>query len=382
MSERRAVWLIAMVATALASPASAQSPGSESDSLLRRVRVLDSVMVVRSRSVDSVRKSLVRPLPPVDIYRGRLRIRTDSALAPRVQLAMDSVSALIERRGGTVLAARVASHIMMVVPDSARSVFGIRRTIAVVADTTRRWSVGRAQAPANASAEQLAAALATMAEQVVLQGADSGLTAWIMSGRVPLRNSTPGEAGNAYVELATSESAVARRCRARDTASCLDALGVDSLPGTRLERWYSPEDYRALLRSVAPPREDSAAVAAWIHCREDRHDAACRIAAAALPNDRVPSPLSATVRQSFLRQVLDAGGPGAYDRLLTGSGPLRCRLGTAAGEPLDSTVVRWLARVDRSRPDRMRPPASLIVASLGWSAAFLALALIRRTSWA
>jgi hypothetical protein len=93
-------------------------------------------------------------------------------------------------------------------------------------------------------------------------------------------------------------------------------------------------------------------------------------------------PLPASVRQAFLREVLDAGGAGAYDRLLAGTGTLRSRLTVAAGEPLDATVARWLQRVERSRPERMRPPAGLILASLGWSAAFVALALIRRTSWA
>jgi hypothetical protein len=167
-----------------------------------------------------------------------------------------------------------------------------------------------------------------------------------------------------------------------DVASCLDVLGIDSLPGRRLERWYAPQDYRALLRIVAPGREDSAAVVAWIRCRDDRDETACRAAASALPNDRVPMPLSALARHAFLRDVLDAGGRGAYDRLLGAPGTIRERLTVAANEPLDSTVARWLESVERSRQDRMRVPAGLIVASLGWTAAFLSLALFRRTSWA
>jgi hypothetical protein len=318
----------------------------------------------------------------VNVRRGNLSVLTDSALAPRVHLAVDSIFTLIERHGGPMLAARVRSHVLMVMPDSVPSPFGVRRIVTLFADTTRRWSDGRGQAPANATAEQLAGGLTTLVEQMAMQGVDSALTAWVMVGRAPLRGATPAEHADEYVDLATSESAAARRCRVRDVASCLDALGVDSLPGRRLERWYAAEDYRAMLRVVAPPREDSAAVVAWMRCRDERAETACRAAAVALPNDRVPMPLSASARYAFLREVLDAGGSGAYDRLLTSTGTLRSRLTIAAGEPLDATVARWLTRVDQARPDRMRLPVGLVVASLGWTGAFLALALIRRTSWA
>ena len=352
------------------------------DPLLRRIRELDSAMIARSRSVDSLRRSLVRPVPHVEVRVGTLRVLSDSALAPTLRLALDSVAAQVDRRGGVLLPSRIASHWMMAIRDSLPSPFGARPIVALVADTTRRWGVGRVQTPASPTAEQLAAGLATLVEQLALQGADSSLTAWVMLGRVPLRGPTVTESADQYIELATSESSAIRRCRTRDVSSCLNALGVDSLPGQRLERWYAPEDYRSLLRTVAPAREDSAAVVAWIRCRDDRDLDACRTAALSLPDDRIPMPLSASARQAFLREVLDAGGPGAYDRLLTGVGTTRTRLAAAAGEPLDSTVARWLRRVERSRPNRMRMRPGMIIASLGWTAAFLSLAVFRRTSWA
>jgi hypothetical protein len=168
----------------------------------------------------------------------------------------------------------------------------------------------------------------------------------------------------------------------RDTDACLDALGVDSMPGSRLDRWYAVQDYRALVRVAAPARDDSVAVAAWVRCRRHGDDASCGIAARALPNARVPLPLSASVRLTFLREVLDAGGDGAFDRLVGSPGSVRDRLTAAAREPLDRTVLRWLDRLESSRPKRMQIPATLIVASLGWSGLILGLALIRRTSWA
>jgi len=101
-----------------------------------------------------------------------------------------------------------------------------------------------------------------------------------------------------------------------------------------------------------------------------------------LANDRVPTPLSATARVTFLREVLEAGGPDAYGRLVTTDGSVRTRLTRAADVPLDTVVRRWRALISESRPERRRLRPGLVVASLGWSGALLGLALIRRGSWA
>jgi len=372
------------VALAIApATATAQSASRDADSLLQRVRALDSALIARSHSVDSIRHTLVSPIPPVDVREGPIHVRTDATLAPRVRSAVSSVVEMIDRRGGTWVAAGASAHVAMITRDSMRSIVGMLPTIAIDADTARRWSmIPQRQVRAPASAAAIANGLGAIVEQRAMQGVDSALAAWIMVGRVPLRPASDAEAADAYVEYATTESAVVRRCRARDIAACLDALGVDSSAGSRLDRWYTPTDYRALVRVAAPAREDSAAVASWIRCRRNGDEASCAIAARALPNARVPLPLSASVRFGFLREVLDAGGDGAFDRLVASSGSVRDRLTAAAGEPLDRTVVRWLDRLESSRPQRMPIPATLLVASLGWSGAILGLTLIRRTSWA
>ena len=306
-----------------------------------------------------------------------------AAMEPRVREAVDSVSGLIERRGGPALAPRVATHTPMVVPDSTRAMFGMLRVIAFVPDTGRRSaSIARRPIPATATASQIADGLASMVEQFALQGADSALAAWVMLGRVPLRPASAAEAADMYFELATIASAALRRCRTEDSASCLDVLGVDSLPGTRLARWYAPDDYRRLLAIVAPPREDSVAVAAWLQCRENRDETACVAAANAIPDSRIPPPLSATARVMFLREVLEAGGPAAYGRLMSASGSVRGRLEYASGQPLDTIVRRWRARIEHARPDRMRLQPGLVLASLGWTGLLLGLTLARRGTWA
>jgi hypothetical protein len=355
--------------------------GREADSLWQRVRVLDSAMSARGRTVDSLRRAIVRPLPPVDIRQGPLHVRTDSILAPKVRGAVDSVVKLIARRGGTAIASRVATYVPTITRDSTRSVLGMLPVVAIRADTARRWSMIAQRHVRGSTVGDLADGLAALVEQLAIQGVDSALAAWVMLGRAPLRRASTTETADSYIELATTESAALRRCRARDVDSCLDALGIDSMPGSRLARWYAPEDYRSVIRGIAPSRDDSAAVAAWFRCRRDRVAEDCNIAAHALPNDRVPLPLSASMRFAFLREVLDAGGTAAFDRLITSGGSMKDRFAAAAGEPLGTTVVRWLDHVEASKPNRMTVPASLVAASLGWSF-ILALAVIRRNPWA
>ena len=379
MSSRLVVRLAIGLSLAGTTALHAQARPLATDSLLQRIRVLDSAMVARGRVVDSIRRSLVRPVPPVEVSRGALRVRTDSALEPRVRDALESVARSIDARGGTTFSSRAAAHVPTVTGDSVRSLLGMLPAIAINADTGRGWSmIGQRTLRSKSSVSEIADGLAAIVEQFAMVGADSALTAWVMLGRAPLRPLTDEQGADAYIELATTESIALRRCRARDVSACLDALGVDSMPGSRLTRWYAPDDYRAMVRVAAPPREDSAAVAAWIRCRERRDDAGCRIAASALPDTRIPLPLSAAVRFTFLREVLDAGGPGSFDRLLGSPGTIRDRLSLAAREPLDQTVQRWLTRVERSRPDRMRLAGDLVVASLGWTTVILALAFTRR----
>jgi hypothetical protein len=351
--------------------------------MLRHIRVLDSAMLAQGRVVDSIRRLVVRPLPPVEVVHGTLRVRTDSALAPGVSRALETVARLIERRGGSAFAARASTYVPTVTPDSTRSILGMLPVIAIEADTARRWStIGERRVHAPASVDELADGLASLVEEFAMRGSDSTLSAWVMVGRVPLLPASRSELADAYIELATTESLVLRRCRAHDASACLDALGVDSMPGTRLTRWYTPDDYRSMVRVTAPPQQDSAAVEAWLRCRELGDADGCRVAAQAITNERIPLPLSGSARFTFFRAVLDAGGPGSFDRLLSASGPLKERLATAANGRLDDVVLRWLDTVESSRPDRMKLRPSLVFASLGWTCIVVALALTRRTSWA
>src|SRR5262249_15377170 len=161
--------------------------------------------------------------------------------------------ALIDRRGGALVATRTALHLPTITRDSARSIVGMVPVIAINADTSRRWSqFSERQIRGKSSVAEIGDGLAAIVEQFAMHGDDFVLAAGVMLGRAPLRAATAGALADAYIELATTESFALRRCRANDLASCLDALGVDSMPGTRLARWYTPDEYRSVMRVVRP----------------------------------------------------------------------------------------------------------------------------------
>lgn len=358
----------------------AQAPERQ-DSVLRRIHALDSIVMVRKNAVDSVRRSLVRAVPTVSVSTGSLSVRTTPELEPRVRAAVALASKVIDDAGSSALPGRVASHVPVIVRDSTPTVMGYVPVISVASDTASRWYAAmRLNVSVASPAPQIADRLSMFIEKYALQGVDSSLAAWAMMQRLPLRPTAEEFAGDVYVELAANESVTARQCRAGATAACLDVFGLDSSDGSRLSRWYSAEDYRALLRLVAPPRDDSAAAAAWLRCREDRAQDACVVAAHALPNASIPFPFSGPTRFTLLREAFEIGGAGAYDRLIAPNVSVRARIEAAAGKPIDVVIQRWLARVEQSRPNPMKIRAGATIASLGWCGLFLAVGITRRRS--
>src|SRR5690348_17343557 len=98
MSERRFAFpmIAGVAALTWTTQLAAQAPSERAESLLREVRRADSAVIARSRIVDSVRRLVVRPVPAVEVRRGPVHVRTVPELETRVQVAVDSVAALIE----------------------------------------------------------------------------------------------------------------------------------------------------------------------------------------------------------------------------------------------------------------------------------------------
>jgi hypothetical protein len=365
---------------ACAAHVEAQAPERQ-DSLRRRIHALDSIVMVRKNAVDSVRRSLVRAVPTVSVSTGSLSVRTTPELEPRVRAAVALASKVIDDAGSSALPEKIASHIPVVVRDSTPTVMGFVPVISVASDTASRWYAAmRLTASVTSPAPHIADRLSIFIEKYALQGVDSSLAAWVMMQRLPLRPTAEEFAADVYVEVAANESVTARQCRAGATAACLDVFGLDSSDGSRLSRWYSAEDYRSLLRRVAPPRDDSVAATAWLRCREDHDQDACVVAAHALPNSSIPFPFSGPARFTLLREAFEIGGAGAYDRLIAPNVSVRARIEAAAGKPIDVVIQRWLARVEQSRPNPMKIRVGATIASLGWCGLFLAVAITRRRS--
>lgn len=387
MSEPPLSVLRALVASMIWLPSSAgrlaaQLPAND-DSSLARIRSLDSVVAVRKSTLDSIRRSHVRAIPSVAVTSGALTVRTSPELESRVRGAVALSSQLVADAGSPTLLPRITNRLPVVMRDSTPVALGFVPVISIAPDTTRRWyATMRVTVPVTASAPDIADRLSMFVEQFAFQNVDSSLAAWAMMGRAPLRPTSAENARDVYVELATGESAAARRCRSGETDACLEAFGLDSSSGSRLNRWYSPEDYHSLLLRVAPPRDDSAAVAAWVRCRDDREQGACAAAAHALPDSSVPFPFSGSARLMLLRQAFELGGAGAYDRLVMTNGSVRGRIEAAAGKPMDVIVQRWLASVEAARPNPMKLRASMAAASLGWCGLLLAVGITRRRSCA
>ena len=146
----RILAVVAIVLAACPQSMSGQLASREADSLLQTVRGLDSVLLVRTRSVDSIRRTLVRQLPPVDIREGPIHVRTDSTLAPRVRSAVSSVVEMVDQRGGSLVSSRSSAHVATITRDSTRSIVGMLPTanlIGRVDAIVGSWDLGMKNQP-------------------------------------------------------------------------------------------------------------------------------------------------------------------------------------------------------------------------------------------
>ena len=134
----RALYASAICTLASAAHLGAQSISNE-DSLVRRIRALDSVVSVRRQTTDSVRRSLVRTLPNVEVTSAALSIRTTLELESRVRAAVALTAKVIDDAQAATLASRVANHVAIIRRDSTPVGFGFMPVISLTPDSTRRW---------------------------------------------------------------------------------------------------------------------------------------------------------------------------------------------------------------------------------------------------
>lgn len=384
MSRARLTTVILAVVLAAPAPLAAQASHAERMASARqRVRSADSLHQVRRAAYDSARLAAAPPETWVVLREGAFAVRASAAIAEPVREAMRQVMAVAETRGGSALAARLATHLPTVTLDTSM----VRRfgaAVRIVGDTSRpRMEMVRRAIGRRLGAHDLVPQLTTLVDAFALDRADSALSVWTLARRLPMGEPNAEEWTDAYLDLATSESFTLRQCGRGVANACLLSLGIVSDAATSVETWYAPEDYRPLVREVGytfASRQSPTEMEAVRACI-NRHDiASCQTVVTRMPPARVPAPLGAEARRTFLDEVFRAGGEGAYERLLVTPGTVRERLSAAAGLPLEQVATRWRERVMRSRPADVQVSPALLLSTIAWCGAFVGIAAVRRSA--
>jgi hypothetical protein len=225
-------------------------------------------------------------------------------------------------------------------------------------------------------ARGLATSLLSQVIQELWLRQDSELRDWLKSPP-PLTTDLSPALANAYVDLATSASPIAQRCL-EHADHCLEALGLDH-PADPAAAWYSPSGRRLLARNLSQFFQVGESRQAYDRCLagSDRH---CLALLRTVP-DLIPSSLLPPTRLTFLRVVLENGGPASYPVLLASSGkPLKARLESASGGNIERSVAEWHRLVIAARPVPTAIRRGQSLAALGWTSLLLVLAL-RSSRW-
>lgn len=211
---------------------------------------------------------------------------------------------------------------------------------------------------------------------IVRQTEDGQLATWL-----PAQFAPGGPARTrldvVYIELVTSPRSKVHSCFVGDLAACRAALALTGREDP-VRAWYDAADRRAIVSRFGRLR------GAIGRCQGGGPDEACEAALRALLPPQLPVPLSASGQLSLLQMALDAGGPGAYDRLRSSAAANRSieeRLAiTARIESGDSLLSAWRANVLAARPHTVEISAPSAWAAVLWGVVLGFLAL-RSTRW-
>jgi hypothetical protein len=182
-----------------------------------------------------------------------------------------------------------------------------------------------------------------------------------------------------YRELASTPSYVARGCLSGDLTDCWTALGLD-MSRDEIEKWYTPDERRAVVgRWIRRAwRRDMAAPLA--RCLDENSIADCDTLIREAPFMRF-EPTSPVARRAMLWYAIEAGGPGAWARLL--EDPTMepgDALRYASGLSTEALARRWRDAIMKARPNVHAGFGATQFAGLFWIVLFAALAM-RSTRW-
>lgn len=210
------------------------------------------------------------------------------------------------------------------------------------------------------------------------------LASW--AGAVPLLGDRPGRRPTlrwpavyeeAYRDLAIQPARSASLCFDGDVDRCVMALGLDE--DASWEDLYTMEETREFVTRFGPARSQGERRERW-SCLTERDDAACiTVVLDVYPSASIPLPRQ--VRSSLLRYALEAGGEGAFSRLISHDDTtISERLEDASGMGVYELVTAWRARVMESRPEATAGLPLSVAAALLWIG-LLSFFGLRSTRW-
>lgn len=313
--------------------------GQDQAEALRRVEAqLDSI-----RRVADVRDSVLSATSTTDTaVAGGLRVATTRPLLPLAQAAADQAWAALVLRFGA----------------SATS----GATLPVL-----RFGDANASPSETPDTAAVATAFEQSAADAIWRRHGALFTDWLR-GSFPIVELPASDRAVVAQELLRIPAIPNQACFGGDAAACSVSLGIHAGPDP-LADWYAPETWPRLA-SMVGGQLSGPEIAAKQQCEASGSPAACR---AILTPTHLLLPVSVGGRRLLLQQVLKVGGDGAFERL-TAAGDLGLgnRLANAAGQPLDSLLVRWSAAIRAETPRGPARPAWELLLAAAWSAMLLA----------
>lgn len=180
----------------------------------------------------------------------------------------------------------------------------------------------------------------------------------------------------AYRELAIRPARAVSLCFDGDLDACFMALGLDE--NATWEDLYTLEEIQIIVRGTPLGSQDQQETR-WSCLSERSYDMCVALVAERLSEARIP--LTSLVRASVVLYALEAGGKGAFSRLISEEErSISERLENASGMGIRELVTAWRVRVMESRPEVTAGlPLSVIVALL-WIA-LMSFFSLRSTRW-
>lgn len=200
---------------------------------------------------------------------------------------------------------------------------------------------------------------------------------------------TPARPGRIYRELASLPGALGKRCLTGTAEACWMGLGLGEGGGSPWA-WYTPEEQVALVRHYHAvwsrerywyrPAEDGGLAERCAAEAPDGHLEACS-AFLGRYQALLPRPLGHAARQALMWIALEAGGPGAFQRLADPShgDPVEA-LVAASGMSPEELSEAWLRWVLANRPEVYGSLGATSGVAAFWFL-FLSLLALRSTRW-